>query len=162
MSRILELYLSNTMSQCYFLLSASAAIPIIYFVETVRRGKTYTTRSVKASQSGRLVFIMICSYQRPEPLQLSFQLPMPLNVPSPDSVPLEETKYDQLAADESIHPRLRKWYQVVAQVIIFYFIFRLYFMLMFPSHRIDEDPPLKAGLFPKDRTIRRAGLRCTG
>ncbi|KIJ34177.1 hypothetical protein M422DRAFT_35223 [Sphaerobolus stellatus SS14] len=100
---------------CYFLLSASASIPIIYFVETVRRGRTYTTRSVKASQSGRLIFIMLCSFQKPEPLQLSQQLAMSPNIPPPESIILEETRYDRLAVDETIHPRLRTWYQTLSQ-----------------------------------------------
>jgi len=100
---------------CYFILNASASIPIIYFVETIRRGRSYTTRSVKAAQSGRLVFIMICSFQKPEPMQLTFQIAMPANIPSPESVLPEETVYEQLAADESLPQRLRDAYLRFAQ-----------------------------------------------
>jgi len=39
-----------TSFQCYFLLSASPAVPILYYVERLREGRTYTTRSVKAKQ----------------------------------------------------------------------------------------------------------------
>lgn len=90
---------------CYFLLSASASIPLIYFVEKVRHGRTYTTRSVKASQSGKLVFIMICSFQKPEPRQLSLQVPMP-DVPNPDVLVPDETRFHEASVNEK-DPKLR-------------------------------------------------------
>ncbi|KAF8522926.1 thioesterase-like superfamily-domain-containing protein [Hysterangium stoloniferum] len=96
---------------CYFLLSASASIPIIYFVERIRHGRTYTTRSVKASQSGRLIFIMICSFQKPEPYQLSHQNPMPSNVPSPETLQSEESKFDELAREPGLEPRMKEYYK---------------------------------------------------
>ncbi|THH19742.1 hypothetical protein EW146_g1508 [Bondarzewia mesenterica] len=67
----------------YFLLSASSAVPILYYVDRVREGRTYTTRSVRAVQNGRTVFLLICSFQIPEPWQPSHHWPMP-NVPSPE------------------------------------------------------------------------------
>jgi len=96
---------------CYFILSASASIPIIYFVDRIRHGKTYTTRSVKAAQSGRLVFIMICSFQKPEPYQLSLQIPMPSNTPSPESLQTEESKYEKLAREYELEPRMKGYYE---------------------------------------------------
>ncbi|CDO70276.1 hypothetical protein BN946_scf184942.g76 [Trametes cinnabarina] len=65
---------------CYFLLSASAAVPILYNVD--RRGRT--------------IFLMLCSFQRPEPRQPTFQLPMPPNVPSPDDCEGTEVIYERL------------------------------------------------------------------
>ncbi|KDQ54755.1 hypothetical protein JAAARDRAFT_347616 [Jaapia argillacea MUCL 33604] len=92
---------------CYFLLSASPAIPILYHVEKLREGRSYTTRSVKAVQNGRVVFILLCSFQRPEPWQPSHQWPMPANVTPPEQCILEETRYEKLASTEDMKPKLR-------------------------------------------------------
>lgn len=73
--------------QCYFLLSASPAIPILYHVDRVREGRSYVTRAVRAVQNGRTIFIMLCSFQRPEPWQPAVQWPMPGNVPPPEQCP---------------------------------------------------------------------------
>lgn len=73
----------------YFLLSASPSVPILYYVDRVREGRTYTTRSVRAVQSGRAVFVIICSFQIPEFWQPSHQWPMP-DVPRPDDCQDEE------------------------------------------------------------------------
>lgn len=50
---------------CYFLLPADASIPIIYAVESLRDGKSYTTRLVKAWQGEKTVFILVASYALP-------------------------------------------------------------------------------------------------
>ncbi|KAL7285717.1 hypothetical protein ACG7TL_000822 [Trametes sanguinea] len=81
---------------CYFLLSASAAVPILYNVDRVRDGRSYVTRSVRAVQRGRTIFLLLCSFQRPEPRQPTFQLPMPPNVPSPDACEGIELIYERL------------------------------------------------------------------
>ncbi|KAI0359134.1 hypothetical protein OH77DRAFT_1494048 [Trametes cingulata] len=81
---------------CYFLLSASASVPILYNVDRVRDGRSYATRSVRAVQRGRTIFIMLCSFQRPEPRQPAFQLPMPPNVPAPDACEGIEVIYERL------------------------------------------------------------------
>jgi len=100
---------------CYFLLSASASIPILYYVERPRQGKSYTTRSVKASQSGKIVFIMICSFHKPEPLQLSHQMPLPPDIPAPDDVVEEEFRLEEMARSPAIDARLRLYYEQMAQ-----------------------------------------------
>ncbi|KAI0828373.1 hypothetical protein BC628DRAFT_1409414 [Trametes gibbosa] len=81
---------------CYFLLSASAAVPILYNVDRVRDGRSYVTRAVRAVQRGRTIFIMLCSFQRPEPRQPTFQLLIPPNVPSPDACESIELTYERL------------------------------------------------------------------
>jgi len=75
---------------CYFMLSASASIPILYYVERLRHGKTYTTCSVKAVQRGAIIFMMLCSFQVPELNQPSHGLPMPPHVPPPEDCMYEE------------------------------------------------------------------------
>ncbi len=71
----------------YFLLAGDPKIPIIYDVERVRDGNSFTTRRVKAIQHGRAIFIMSVSFHRNEP-GLSHQAKMPV-VPSPDELPSE-------------------------------------------------------------------------
>ncbi|KAI0651598.1 thioesterase-like superfamily-domain-containing protein [Trametes meyenii] len=84
---------------CYFLLSASAAVPILYNVDRVRDGRSYATRAVRAVQRGRTIFLMVCSFQRPEPRQPTYQLPMPPDVPLPDACEGIEVIYERLFKD---------------------------------------------------------------
>lgn len=95
---------------CYFLYSADASVPIVYNVETLRKGRSYTVCSVKAVQKGQCIFAMTCSFQRPEPLQPMHQRPMPSGVPSPDECMLQEDVYEQgartLDASEEARERM--------------------------------------------------------
>ena len=50
----------------YFLLAGDIELPIVYDVERVRDGGSYTTRRVKAIQKGRAIFSMEASFQSPE------------------------------------------------------------------------------------------------
>ncbi|EJF66472.1 DNA repair protein [Dichomitus squalens LYAD-421 SS1] len=86
---------------CYFLLGASPAFPIVYHVDRVRDGRSYVTRSVRAVQRGRAVFIMMCSFQIPEPRQPTFQFPMPLGVPPPDACESIESHYEKAFREET-------------------------------------------------------------
>ncbi|HWB44937.1 MAG TPA: acyl-CoA thioesterase II [Hyphomicrobiaceae bacterium] len=72
----------------YFLLPGDPSRPIIYNVDRVRDGKSFTTRRVTAIQHGRPMFVMSASFQVEEP-GLDHQLPMP-KVPSPDDLPNEQ------------------------------------------------------------------------
>ena len=71
----------------YFLLAGDPKVPIIYEVERVRDGKSFTTRRVKAIQHGQPIFAMSVSFHRDEP-GLAHQAKMP-DVPSPDELPSE-------------------------------------------------------------------------
>jgi len=79
-------------------------------VERLRQGRSYATQAVKAIQNGRIIFVLICSFQKPEPWQPSHQWPIPA-VPTPEECELEEVRYHRLSLDESINPRLKKVYQ---------------------------------------------------
>lgn len=46
----------------YFLLPALPSIPIIYHVETLRDGKSYASRLVKACQEDKVIFVLTSSY----------------------------------------------------------------------------------------------------
>jgi len=75
---------------CYFLLSASPAVPILYYVDRVREGRTYTTRSIKAKQQGRTIFVLVCSFQKPESNQPQHYFKMLSSVKQPDELLLDE------------------------------------------------------------------------
>ncbi|KAJ7462707.1 thioesterase-like superfamily-domain-containing protein [Mycena galericulata] len=98
---------------CYFLSSASAATPIVYFVERLRNGRSYLTRAVKALQNGRIIFMMMCSFQKEEPWQPTGQWRMPTGVPPPEECQLEEDRYAALLKNQDLHPKIRQIYSEV-------------------------------------------------
>jgi acyl-CoA thioesterase-2 len=71
----------------YFLLEGDPKVPIIYDVERVRDGKSFTTRRVKAIQHGEAIFITSVSFHRHEE-GLTHQAKMP-DVPTPEELPSE-------------------------------------------------------------------------
>ncbi len=68
----------------YFILPGDVAAPIVYFVDRLRDGKSFTTRQVTAIQHGRAIFNMSASFQRPED-GLEHQASMP-DVPPPEAL----------------------------------------------------------------------------
>jgi acyl-CoA thioesterase II len=68
----------------YFILPGDLTAPIVYFVDRLRDGKSFTTRRVTAIQHGRAIFNLSASFQVRE-AGLEHQLPMP-NVPDPESL----------------------------------------------------------------------------
>ncbi|WP_339720181.1 acyl-CoA thioesterase domain-containing protein [uncultured Paraglaciecola sp.] len=50
----------------YFLLPGDANKPVVFDVENVRDGRSFSTRRVKAIQNGRNIFYMTASFQSPE------------------------------------------------------------------------------------------------
>jgi len=71
----------------YFLLAGDPKVPIVYEVERVRDGKSFTTRRVTALQHGQAIFITSVSFHRDED-GLSHQAKMP-DVPKPEELPSE-------------------------------------------------------------------------
>jgi acyl-CoA thioesterase-2 len=53
--------------QAYFLRPGDASKPIVYDVDCIRDGKSFTTRRVVAIQNGRAIFNMAASFQITEP-----------------------------------------------------------------------------------------------
>lgn len=94
---------------CYFLLSASPAIPILYHVDRVRDGRTYTTRAVRAVQNGRIVFVMLCSFQKPELDQPNYQWTMPLNVPRPENCNYSYARALKTTQDPNVHEEVKSY-----------------------------------------------------
>ncbi|KAK7058296.1 acyl-CoA thioesterase [Paramarasmius palmivorus] len=98
---------------CYFLLSASPSTPIVYQVERVRQGRTYSACSVKAVQNGKIIFVLMCSFQKPETWQPSYQWKMP-KVPSPDECEMDEDRYDRIRQDPNLDTHIRKIFEEYA------------------------------------------------
>ncbi len=68
----------------YFMLPGDPDVPIIYEVDRIRDGRSFTTRRVVAIQHGEAIFSMSASFQINED-GLSHQIPMP-DVPDPDDL----------------------------------------------------------------------------
>jgi len=71
----------------YFLLGGDPKVPIIYEVDRIRDGRSFTTRRVVAIQHGHAIFSMSVSFHVAEP-GLSHQVKMP-DVPKPDALQTE-------------------------------------------------------------------------
>ncbi len=69
----------------YFLRPGDPKIPIIFEVDRIRDGRSFTTRRVVAVQNGEAIFNMAVSFHADEP-GLSHQLVMP-PAPPPEAVP---------------------------------------------------------------------------
>lgn len=88
----------------YFLDAGAIDLPIDYAVERVRDGRSFVTRTVRASQQGRAIFTVTCSFHRDEPGP-THQLPM-ADVPPPEScIDLED--YLALRRARSTKPETR-------------------------------------------------------
>jgi acyl-CoA thioesterase-2 len=70
----------------YFLRPGDTAVPIVYRTEQTRDGRTFSSRRVVGSQSGRTIFYMSASYQRAE-LGLDHADPMPADLLPPEEAP---------------------------------------------------------------------------
>jgi acyl-CoA thioesterase-2 len=71
----------------YFMRPGDPEVPIIYQVERMRDGGTFSTRRVVAIQHGAAIFAMSASFQKQEP-GLDHQIAMPV-VPPPEELPSE-------------------------------------------------------------------------
>jgi len=74
----------------YFLRPGDVARPIIYEADRIRDGRAFTTRRVVATQGGRPIFNLACSFQIDEN-GFEHQDPMPA-APAPESLPTEHER----------------------------------------------------------------------
>jgi acyl-CoA thioesterase-2 len=79
----------------YFLLPGDPEKPIIYDVEKLRDGKSFSTRRVKAIQNGRPIFYLTASYQAEE-AGFEHQSTMP-NVAGPEGLASEKELVQSIA-----------------------------------------------------------------
>ncbi len=68
----------------YFILAGDLSVPVVYFVDRLRDGRSFTTRRVTAIQHGQAIFNMSASFHRHEE-GLSHQMEMP-RVPPPEDL----------------------------------------------------------------------------
>jgi acyl-CoA thioesterase-2 len=76
----------------YFIRPGDPAVPLIYMVDRVRDGRSFTTRRVSGIQHGKIIFTLSASFHHPEPGPEHAE-PMP-DVPPPESI---ERNRDRLA-----------------------------------------------------------------
>jgi acyl-CoA thioesterase-2 len=68
----------------YFIRPGDPAVPLIYTVDRVRDGRSFTTRRVSAIQHGKTIFTLSASFHQPEPgIEHAAEMP---DVPPPESV----------------------------------------------------------------------------
>lgn len=79
----------------YFLRPGDVSRPIVYDVDRIRDGGSFTTRRVVAIQHGKAIFNLDASFQQPEE-GFSHQHSMPA-APPPESVRTEQERYAPLA-----------------------------------------------------------------
>ena len=85
----------------YFLRPGDPAKQIVYEVDPIRDGRSFTTRRVVAKQDGRAIFATAISFQVAEE-GLAHQSTMP-DVPPPEELESEQVQLDKLA---QTHPQL--------------------------------------------------------
>jgi len=96
----------------YFLLAGDPKVPIVYEVDRIRDGKSFSTRRVVGIQHGHAIFSMSVSFHVEEE-GLDHQMPMP-DAPPPDALP------GDAEIRETILPRLpeavRRYYERVRPI----------------------------------------------
>ncbi|MGV7217807.1 acyl-CoA thioesterase II [Bradyrhizobium sp. UFLA05-112] len=83
---------------CYFIEPGDPQVPIIYQVERLRDGKSYSTRRVTAIQHGNAIFSIMVSFHAQEEGAIDHQDKMP-DVPPPERFKPEELPNRQMFSD---------------------------------------------------------------
>src|SRR3989441_2288023 len=89
----------------YFLRPGDPNVPILYDVDRIRDGRSFTTRRVVAIQHGRAIFNLSASFHVDEPGP-DHQLPM-ADVPGPDELPTWQQRVEPYL--ERPGPDLAQW-----------------------------------------------------
>lgn len=89
----------------YFLRAGDPSIPILYQVDRIRDGKSFTTRRVMAVQRGHAIFNLSASFQVPEE-GVEHQATMP-DAPDPDALPTFKTRVGPLL--DKAPKEFRRW-----------------------------------------------------
>jgi acyl-CoA thioesterase II len=77
----------------YFLRPGDPSVPILYEVDRIRDGRSFTTRRVVAIQHGRAIFNLQASFHVRES-GADHQLSMPVDLPAPESLPDFKTRME--------------------------------------------------------------------
>ena len=70
----------------YFVRPGDPRVPIVFDVERIRDGRSFTTRRVRAVQRGEVIFTLAASFQLPQP-GVEHAEPAPTGVPAPEELP---------------------------------------------------------------------------
>ncbi len=89
----------------YFLRAGDPSIPILYQVDRIRDGKSFTTRRVMAVQRGHAIFNLSASFQVPEE-GVEHQATMP-EAPDPETLPTFKTRVGPLL--DKAPREFRRW-----------------------------------------------------
>ncbi|MGQ8363788.1 acyl-CoA thioesterase [Glaciecola sp. 1036] len=90
----------------YFLLPGDAGKSVVYDVENVRDGRSFSARRIRAIQNGRTIFYMTASFQKPEESKLTHQFALMPEVPPPEEVSQDLIEYEKQST--KISERVRK------------------------------------------------------
>jgi acyl-CoA thioesterase-2 len=69
----------------YFIRPGDPTVPLVYLVERVRDGRSFSTRRVTVVQHGETIFTLSASFHQPEPGGFEHFQPMP-EVPGPEEI----------------------------------------------------------------------------
>lgn len=83
--------------QAYFIRPGDVAAPLVYLVERVRDGRSFTTRRVTAIQHGQPIFAMSASFHKEEE-GFEHQTDLPAGIPHPED--LEPYVWDGFPVDD--------------------------------------------------------------
>ncbi|MFK5979922.1 MAG: acyl-CoA thioesterase II [Rhizobiaceae bacterium] len=92
----------------YFMRPGDPKVPIIYEVDRIRDGRSFTTRRVVAIQHGHAIFSMSASFQIHEEGALEHYIPMP-EIPNPEDLPSEKELAEQYI--DHAPENVRKYWQ---------------------------------------------------
>lgn len=92
----------------YFLRAGDANAPIVYQVNRIRDGRSFTTRHVLAIQHGRPIFDMSASFQLPEE-GFDHQDEMPADIPPPEGLKnVQELYRDNEKVPEKVREQMTR------------------------------------------------------
>ena len=87
----------------YFLRPGDPAIPVVYEVDRIRDGGSFTTRRAIAIQHGKPIFSLSASFQSDED-GFTHQIPIP-DITPPEDLPDSDTIYEKFLRDAPEHIR---------------------------------------------------------
>lgn len=90
----------------YFMRPGDTKVPIVFQVDRIRDGASFTTRRVTAVQHGQAIFSLEASFQVQEE-GLEHQIPMPFDIAPPEALPSQR---ELLRRAEHIPPAIRKFW----------------------------------------------------
>lgn len=118
----------------YFLRPGDVSAPIVYDVDRIRDGSSFTTRRVVAIQHGEAIFNLAASFQKAE-TGFEHQDAMP-SVPPPESLPTDQ---DRLTRQLDAIPDFLR-YRATAE-------------RPFESRTVEDDNPMLPGKHPPERHV---------